>query len=223
MKVKSLSKVIVLTSLVVGVLAGQTQASASLCKAAIAKHETQKGIPQGLLRAIAKIESGFSPWVVNSRGRGHVFHSKEAAAQYIKQLVQGGFTNFSVGVMQLHYASHRRNFTSVEEMLEPENNVAHAAKLIKNLEHRTGSMERAVKLYHSPSPAHHNPYQRRVYGVWAKLRGSLKPEPTMIKTVTFKREIPQAEIGQTKIASPQVHSTKIKLGIRGSTTKKKRI
>jgi hypothetical protein len=90
--------------------------------------------------------------------------------------------------MQLHYASHRRHFKSVEAMLEPQNNIAHAAKLIKNLERRHGSMERAVKLYHSPSPAHHNSYKNRVYGVWAKIRRPNQPKGDMLKTVALQKD-----------------------------------
>ena len=140
----------------------------STCKDVISKQEAQKGIPQGLLKAIATVESGISPWTVNARGRAHTFGSKEAAASYVRELLEDGVKNISVGCMQLHYPSHRRHFTSVEEMFEPENNIAHAAKLIKKLERRYGSIDQAVKMYHSPSPSHHNPYKNRVYGMWAK-------------------------------------------------------
>jgi len=188
-------------------------APATLCKDVISQQESQKGIPQDLLKAIAKVESGISPWAVNAHGRAHMFPSKQAAASYVKQLVEDGYSNFSVGCMQLHYASHRRNFKSIEAMLEPENNIAHAAKLIKNLERRHGSIERAVKLYHSPSPTHHNRYKNRVYGMWAKFRGSKMP--TMLKTVALKKEIPQkAQAKKVK------RSTKIKFGVGGASSQK---
>jgi soluble lytic murein transglycosylase-like protein len=198
-----------------GFILNQTPAVATttLCKDVISQQESQKGIPQDLLKAIAKVESGISPWAVNAHGRAHMFHSKEAAARYVKQLVEDGQSNFSVGCMQLHYASHRRNFKSIEAMLEPENNIAHAARLIKALERRHGSMERAVKLYHSPSPAHHNLYKNRVYGMWAKIRGPKRP--TMLKTVALKKEIPQeAQIKKVN------RSTKIKFGVGGASSKK---
>jgi len=145
--------------------------STLVCKDVISKQEAQKGIPQGLLKAIATVESGISPWAINANGRAHIFRSKEAAAKYVRELVESGMGNFSVGCMQLHYASHRHHFKSVEAMLEPENNIAHAAKLIKNLERHHGSLDRAVKFYHSSSPTHHNPYKNRVYGMWAKFGG----------------------------------------------------
>jgi hypothetical protein len=159
----------------------------STCKEAISKQEKQKGIPQGLLKAIATVESGISPWAINARGRSHIFHSKEAAAKYAHELVNNGFLNFSIGCMQLHYASHRRHFKSIDAMLEPENNIAHAAKLIKRLEGRYGSFEKAVKLYHSASPTHHNPYQRQVFRLWGKFRGNAqKPKTIPLKAVGLK-------------------------------------
>lgn len=184
-------------------------------KEVIAQQESQKGIPQDLLKAIAKIESGISPWAINVSGRAHMFKSKEAAAKYARELVQEGTTNFSVGCMQLHYASHRRHFKSVEAMLEPQNNIAHAATLIKTLERRHGSMERAIKLYHSPSPEHHNKYKNRVYGVWAKIRRPIQPKSDMVLAVALKRDaMDKGPLKKTK------RSSKIKFGVGRTSVKK---
>lgn len=164
----------------------------STCKDVIFKQEAQKGIPQGLLKAIATVESGISPWSVNARGWAYTFGSKEAAASYVRELLEDGVKNISIGCMQLHYPSHRRHFTSVEEMFEPEYNIAHAAKLIKKLERRHGSIDQAVKMYHSPSPSHHNPYKNRVYGMWAKFRGarsvSKDKRDSLLKPIVIKAD-----------------------------------
>lgn len=182
----------------------------STCKDVISKQEAQKGIPEGLLKAIAAVESGISPWTVNARGRAYTFASKEAAASYVRELLEDGVKNISVGCMQLHYPSHRRHFTSVEEMFEPENNIAHAAKLIKKLERRYGSIDQAVKMYHSPSPSHHNPYKNRVYGMWAKFGGYHSGAKTgkgpLLKTVALKTN-------QKSGFMPANRSTKIKFGV----------
>lgn len=186
-------------------------------KEVIAQQETQKGIPQDLLKAIAKIESGISPWAVNAGGRAHIFRSKEAAAKYVRELVGEGTTNFSVGCMQLHYASHRRHFKTVEAMLEPENNIAHAAKLIKNLERRHGSMERAIKLYHSPSPAHHNPYKNRVYGMWAKIRQPAS-KGSALKTISL-----ETTKNSKLIIKKNRAVSKINFGVGAAAAKKRKI
>lgn len=201
---------------VIGILFSQSLTasceSSVTCKEVIAEQETQKGIPQDLLKAIAKVESGISPWVINSKGRAHVFRSKEAAVRHAKGLIDEGFTNFSVGCMQLHYASHRRNFKSVEAMFEPKNNITHAAKLIKKLERRHGSMERAVKLYHSASPVYHNSYKSRVYGTWAKMRRPKKD--ASLNTVALQK--PQKSYLRTS-----KQASKIKFGL-GAAIKKRR-
>src|SRR5262249_49780364 len=134
----------------------------------------------------------------------------DAAAKFIRGLLDQGVGNIGVGCMQLHYASHRRHFKSIEAMLEPEQNIAHAAKLLRNLERRHGSLERAVKMYHSASPTHHNPYKNRVYGAWTKIRGKNKIQDTMLKPVVF-----QTTGKATKRAS------KIKFGVGAAASKKK--
>jgi hypothetical protein len=141
-----------------------------LCKEIIARQETKKHIPRDLLKAIAIVESGISPWIVNAHGGAHNFSTKNEAVKYIRKLVDDGVKNIGVGCMQLHYFSHHHSFGSVEQMLEPEKNIAYAATLLKKLEGRYGSMDKAVKMYHSASPFYHNPYKNRVYGTWAKIR-----------------------------------------------------
>jgi soluble lytic murein transglycosylase-like protein len=213
MKLKSLLSIILIAGVAFSQFPIQAGQNATSCKDVISQQEAAKGIPQDLLKAIAKVESGISPWAINAHGRAHIFTSKVAATKYVKQLVEDGFSDFSVGCMQLHYASHRRNFKSIEAMLEPENNIAHAAKLIKNLERRYGSLERAVKLYHSPSPVHHNRYKNRVYGMWSKIRGP-SSKGKMLKTVALKKEI-----FQTPIPKKSKRSTKIKFGLSSGPTK----
>jgi hypothetical protein len=220
-KMKVLYKVVMITWCLALLLPTFAASNPSLIKPpsikeVIAQQETQKGIPQDLLKAVAKVESGISPWAINEGGRSHIFKSKEAAVKYIKDLVEVGTTNFSVGCMQLHYASHRRHFKSVEAMIEPENNIAHAAKLLKSLERRHGSMERAIKLYHSPSPTYHNRYKNRVYGIWAKIRGPRKPRQELLKTVALQKESIKQSSSRSSIQSPR-----IKFGV-GATSLKNR-
>lgn len=191
----------------------------SHCRDVISRQEAQKGIPEGLLRAIATIESGISPWAINERGRAHIFKSKEAAAKYARKLLDEGFSNFSLGCMQLHYSSHHRHFKSVEAMLEPENNIAHAARLIKNLERRHGSLEQAIKFYHSASPTYHNRYKNRVYGTWAKIRGPSQPKSALLKTVSLQKEMPQKSPVKAVKQTSKPKFAKIKFGV-GAASKK---
>lgn len=203
------------TSLICGQSPAWSVGTLPTCKEVISRQEAEKGIPQDLLKAMAKVESGISPWAINVRGQSRNFRSKEAAAKYMRELVEDGIFNFSIGCMQLHYASHRRHFTSDEAMLEPENNIAHAAKLIKNLERRYGSIDKAVQFYHSASPVHYNRYKKLVYGTWAKFRGPSNPQGALLKTVSLKKAMPQ------KLSLKAVQrSPKIKFGVGAACAKK---
>ena len=190
------------------------------CTNVITRQEAQKHIPSGLLKAIAMVESGMSPWAVNARGHAHNFTSKEKAATYIRQLIDEGVGNIGIGCMQLHYASHHRSFRSVEEMLEPEKNIAFAAKLLKNLESRHGSLDTAVKRYHSALPSCNKPYKKRVYGMWAKIR---RPErdakagkKDALKPVSFSPHAAAVKIDKKSLKKQLKSGRKIKFGVGAS-------
>lgn len=153
------------------------------CRSHIASAEAKNGIPAGLLEAIATVESGVKPWVINYRNRAQFFHSKEAAAARIRELQRQGIRSINIGCMQLHAPSHQRQFKSIEDMLEPANNIPYAAGLLKKLHRQHGSMERAVKYYHSPSPVHNVRYLAKINRTWKRLKGKSSdlPEATPSK------------------------------------------
>lgn len=169
------------------------------CRSHIASAEKKHGIPDRLLEAIATAESGVTPWVINYRNRAQFFHSKEAAAARIRELQKQGIRSINVGVMQLHAPSHLRRFKSIEDMLEPENNIAYAANLLKKLHRQHGSIEQAVKYYHSASARYNVRYKNKIYGIWNRLQGaksapliqnvSLKSSPKKSKKVSRKHKI----------------------------------
>src|SRR5690606_21579035 len=131
-------------------------------------------------------------------GRAHFFKTKEHAAKFIRSLIARGVGNISVGFMQLHYPSHRRHFTSIEDMLEPKNNIAHATKLLRRLKNRHGSLEQAVKMYNSASAIYHNRYKAKVYGAWAKIHGQdarLKPVVFKAPYKTYSQKVPSIRFG----------------------------
>lgn len=155
---------------------GHATTSRQKCVDEIRKVEKDKGIEPGLLEAIAQIESKMNPYVVNACGRAFHFSSAKEVAQFVKKKQDEGYRNISVGPMQLHVPSHRRNFKSLEQMCEIEHNVAYSAKLLKRLKKKTGSNEGAVKLYHSPDAYANEPYKARVFGAWAKIKVKRKDQ-----------------------------------------------
>ena len=134
----------------------------------ILKQEKEKGIPHGLLLAIASVESKESPYVVNAKGRSYNFKSAGEAANFVRKVQKEGYTNINVGCMQLNVPSHRRNFASIEKMIEPESNIAYAAKLLKRLERDHGSIEHAVRYYNSSCPIANTRYKQKVDNAWSR-------------------------------------------------------
>lgn len=170
--------------------------SREACREHISREEKSKGIEPGLLEAIAQIESKLSPLSVNAGGRGYSFKTVNEAVCFIKRKQSEGCKNISVGPMQLHLPSHRRNFTSIEDMLDPHQNISYAAKLLNRLKRKTGSMEKAVKLYHSDNPRASENYKNRVFGAWAKIR-KRKGNPDIHE---ISAKIKKSTVGSKKIS-----------------------
>ncbi|HLD95499.1 MAG TPA: transglycosylase SLT domain-containing protein [Alphaproteobacteria bacterium] len=167
------------------------------CEQIFEEQEKAKGLPEGLLQAISKVESNYSPFAINAKGRAYYFDTKQEAAEFIRSLRSQGIQNINIGYMQLNYASHRGQFSSEEEMLEPESNIAYAAKLLKKLSSRHG-VEKAVKLYHSPNENHHNPYKNKVYSHWGQIKRKPsfgKLEDKKVQKVSFKKQVKKQNFG----------------------------
>lgn len=162
------------------------------CRYHIDKEEKSKGIEPGLLEAIAQIESKLQPLSVNAAGRAYKFKTIEEATSFIRTKQKEGYRNISVGPMQLHVPSHRQNFKSLEDMLDPQKNISYAAKLLTRLKRKTGSTEEAVKLYHSPDKEANQAYRKRVFGAWAAIRKRKVQEviQTSLKEKKKKTAIP---------------------------------
>lgn len=159
--------------------------------------EKQKGIPEGLLQAIAHIESKLNPLIVNAAGRAHFFSTIKAAAEFVREKQKQGYKNISVGPMQLHVPSHRHRFNSLEDMFDPQQNISYAGSLLKRLEKQYGSSEAAVRYYHSANPVANRRYKDRVFGAWAKIRSQRNLTPI---SHTEKPAVP------VKPATPMVKS-----------------
>ena len=116
------------------------------------------GLPQHLLPAIARIESGRSlngkrkawPWALNHAGKGLYFEKKSSALDYLTTTTAKGRTNIDVGCMQINHYWHGQEFKSLEQMIDPVQNVTYAAKFLRQLYKQHGSWADAVQHYHSP-------------------------------------------------------------------------
>lgn len=147
------------------------------CAAHIAQYEQRHQIPQGLLQAIAKIESGRKdglgrlvawPWTINAQGQGYYFPTKEAAIEAVRRLQNKGIKSIDVGCMQINLHHHPSAFASLHEAFEPANNVAYGASFLSQLKKTHASWFTAVSHYHSANPIHHASYQKSVLKQWGR-------------------------------------------------------
>lgn len=139
-----------------------TVSSEEEVKQIIATEERKQGIPNGILNSIAAVESRHKPYAVNARQKAHNFGTKDEAVKFVNASLKSGCDNISVGCLQLHYKTHRKKFTSLDDMLTPESNASYAAGLLKSLYNRYGSWEMAIRMYHTKKARYNKRYYKKV-------------------------------------------------------------
>lgn len=142
------------------------------CRAAVGVAERAGNIPQGLLGAIARVESGRRdattgemepwPWTANVEGIGYFYPSKAAAIAAVRQFQAEGAQSIDVGCMQVNLQQHPHAFPSLEIAFDPAANAAYAARFLNELHDQTGDWGRAAAMYHSATPSIGAEYQRKV-------------------------------------------------------------
>ena len=182
---------------------------ANHCDAHITLHEKAHKIPEGLLHAISKVESGRKdaagrivawPWTINAEGKGYYFPTKNAAIAAVQQMQLRGISSIDVGCMQVNLHHHPHAFKDLEDAFDPSRNVAYAARFLTGLKNEHASWHKAVAHYHSSNPVHHIPYQRNVMLAW-KQKGTIPPlllahdrfgdksNPNRIRRLTTKKTL----------------------------------
>lgn len=158
--------------------AGTAASPGARCLAAIAAAERAEGIPPGLLRAIAIVESGRPdpesggrlapwPWSINAAGTGRAFATKQEAIAAVEALRAEGVRSIDVGCGQVNLLHHPNAFASLEDAFDPAANMAYAARFLRGLAASAGgSWARAAAGYHSQTPALGGVYALRVMAVW---------------------------------------------------------
>ena len=159
---------------------------AALCDHHGAIAETALQLPNGLLRAIGRVESGRRdtatgsfvpwPWTINANGQGRFFADAAAAAQAVRDLRAGGTTSIDVGCFQVNLYHHPQAFQSLEEAFNPATNAAYAAAYLVGLKQKFGAWDPAVAAYHSADPERGEPYRQRVFAAWNQ-RAAPAPAP----------------------------------------------
>ncbi|MCL2029795.1 MAG: lytic transglycosylase domain-containing protein [Deltaproteobacteria bacterium] len=145
------------------------------------------GLPEGLLTAIAKVESGFNPWALNIGGRAYQCLSKEEALARAKAARAAG-RSFDLGLMQINSWWLDKFSLSLEAILEPRTNIRLGAWILKEELERHGDLRRAVGAYHSPRPHRAGPYADLVLAAWGK-KAPPSPAVSTIHFIQHSREI----------------------------------
>jgi hypothetical protein len=182
-----------------------------LCEALAAQAGAAAGLPEGLLPAIARVESGTGtdqgrrawPWTLNQAGDGSYHPTKAEALAHLDGILANGIRNVDLGCMQLNWRWHGDAFPDAATMMDPRHNTRYAAAFLKDLHSRHGSWTLAVAHYHSANPQRGAAYAAKV----AKVRADLVPAQLDIHQ-DFQQDIQTATC--TQRASPY--------GVTGPTT-----
>ncbi|MBU8536841.1 transglycosylase SLT domain-containing protein [Falsiroseomonas tokyonensis] len=165
------------TALLIGAAPAAAQPAAppedpwTACTRAIAAAEARSGIPDGLLLAIARVESsrarpggGSAPWpfALNAGGESLFPETAAEAVAKVEALREAGQRSVDVGCMQVNLFYHPAAFPELEQAFHPPTNVAYAVRFLRELRGRTASWAEAVAQYHSMEPGRGLAYHQRV-------------------------------------------------------------
>lgn len=106
-------------------------------------------VPISLALAIARQESGIRPWVINVAGKGYFPQSREEARQIAAQAWAEG-RSFDVGIMQVNSYWLKKYNIAVEDVLEPQSNIAMGVWILAREIQRYGLTWQAIGAYHTP-------------------------------------------------------------------------
>ena len=169
-----------------------------VCPALIAFAEQEKNIPQGLLLALATVESGRPsrrdglkkpwPWTLNLGGESYFFEDKPQLLAFLEQKTEPepddipetpeeGLlaptplgASMDLGCMQLNLAYHGRAFDAYDQIVNPVDNIAYATQFLLVLYDRHGSWRKAIQAYHAGPAERRIRYLRRVLQTWRAQR-----------------------------------------------------
>ncbi|WP_353473532.1 transglycosylase SLT domain-containing protein [Salipiger sp. H15] len=152
------------------------------CDQAAVRAAHTLGVPDPVMRAITRVETGRSrdgglqpwPWTVNLGGDGFWFDSAAEARAFAAGQVARGRRNMDIGCFQVNVRWHGEAFRSTDEMFDPETNALYAAGFLKRLHDEHGDWDSAVAAYHSRTPEYAQRYIARYRSVRAALE-SLPP------------------------------------------------
>lgn len=136
---------------------------AQACERELIKAARKYEVPLGMLYAVGLTETGrkgsLQPFALNVEGRAVYGIDKAKALEHFARAKASGAKLIDLGCMQINHYFHAENFASLEDMLDPGQNVDYAARFLKQLRQREGSWTMAVARYHAGP--NNDPAQKR--------------------------------------------------------------
>ena len=154
---------------------GQCEAAVAVAeKAARPGAKRAPSLPDGLMPAISRVESGRLdpgtkrvrawPWTINVGGTGYFFDNKDQAMSAVRAFPARGVQSIAVGCMQGNLLYHPAAFASLDDAFDPVANARYAARFLLALYGQTRDWNLAAANYHSSNADRGEEYQRRVFG-----------------------------------------------------------
>ena len=165
-----------------------------LCDQSIEIVAQNSFVPREVLYKIARLESGRHmdgrhvswPWSINNGGKGYFLKDSTTALSTLAHLKAQGKTNIDVGCMQLNIRWHADFFDSLQQMMNPLDNVRYAASYLEQLYKETGSWEKTVKFYHSRNAKFNSVY-------YAKYKKMKPPNPGTLVSLLPSQTMPSLQ------------------------------
>lgn len=163
-------------------VAAATQAS-GLCDAAASRASAETGVPEPVLLALTRTETGRPrdgalapwPWTVNLEGAGRWFDTPDEALEFAYDALRTGRRSFDVGCFQINFRWHGTEFPSLEVMFDPLANARYAARFLTELYDEFGDWSRAAGAFHSRNDEFAERYRDRYERILAGLDGPSTP------------------------------------------------
>lgn len=135
----------------------------NLCEAQMIKASKKYKIPVSILYAVGLTETGqknsLQPYALNIGGRTVFAKNLSQALEIYRRAKEKKIRLIDVGCMQINVFYHGKEFSSIESMFDPEDNVDYAARFLKKLYKREKNWTMAVARYHAGP--NNNPAQKR--------------------------------------------------------------
>jgi len=148
-------------------------ASTEGCVAHAVDAEQKLNIPAGMLLAIALVESGTdgtpNPYAISADGRAIMARSPQDAARHLRDRSGKLRQNTYVGCMQLSVSVHKGQFSPLERIVDPRENVWYAGRLLVRLHGEEGSWKAALARYNGTSPRRAQAYVCKIWQNLAEL------------------------------------------------------